>query len=644
MNKKGFTLIELLAVIAILGVLATIGVTAVIKIYNDSIKKTMIVQENNVASVSKNYLEDYCFDPLDGSYNCPKSYDNNTNNRYICLSDLQENEKDNYINKVTYKNEDCKGIIVFSKDDDGEYTKAKTYLYCDYDSKNNKYNYITDETLDTSLYPRCDISFTKERVDVNPTYCTFDGELKQGAEYVRGQYTYRYKQEFNYSEDYNEDYKLDWVNISNDGWGVTLTDKSSSEPVVSKLCTTINDKPIVSMSNMFNNSYALSFDLSSFDTSKVVNMQGMFSHLSGLNYTNSNYDNSASAIKLNSLDNSNNSNILPMRRSLASKIDLSTFDTSNVTNMSAMFMWSSFKELDLRTFDTSKVTDMGSMFNCSYASVIKGLNKFNTSKVTLMNRMFSNSHAETLDLSSFDTSNVTDMGSMFSGSRATTLDLSSFDTSKVTDMSFIFENSHAIALDLSNFDTSKVTDMQSMFNNSYARTLDVSNFDTSNVTNMSSMFDGSYAATLDLSSFDTSKVTNMYYMFEGSRATTIDVSSFDTSKVTDMSEMFADSQTTILDLSSFDTSNVEYMWDMFYDSENLKTIYVSNKFNTNNVVSSSNMFLRCTSLVGGSGTVYDSSKIDKTYARIDGGTSNPGYFTSKNISTNAGKYIRNLSP
>ena len=86
------------------------------------------------------------------------------------------------------------------------------------------------------------------------------------------------------------------------------------------------------------------------------------------------------------------------------------------------------------------------------------------------------------------------------------------------------------------------------------------------------------------------------------------------------------------------------MWDMFYDSENLKTIYVSNKFNTNNVVSSSNMFLRCTSLVGGSGTVYDSSKIDKTYARIDGGTSNPGYFTSKNISTNAGKYIRNLSP
>ena len=41
------------------------------------------------------------------------------------------------------------------------------------------------------------------------------------------------------------------------------------------------------------------------------------------------------------------------------------------------------------------------------------------------------------------------------------------------------------------------------------------------------------------------------------------------------------------------------------------------------------MFTGCTSLVGGQGTVYDSTKVDKTYARIDGGTSSPGYFTLK---------------
>ncbi|UKI57687.1 MAG: hypothetical protein L6V81_10345 [Clostridium sp.] len=39
------------------------------------------------------------------------------------------------------------------------------------------------------------------------------------------------------------------------------------------------------------------------------------------------------------------------------------------------------------------------------------------------------------------------------------------------------------------------------------------------------------------------------------------------------------------------------------------------------------MFNNSINLVGGAGTKYNSSYIDKTYARIDGGTSNPGYFT-----------------
>ena len=41
------------------------------------------------------------------------------------------------------------------------------------------------------------------------------------------------------------------------------------------------------------------------------------------------------------------------------------------------------------------------------------------------------------------------------------------------------------------------------------------------------------------------------------------------------------------------------------------------------------MFGQCNHLVGGSGTKYKSNSNDKTYARIDGGTSSPGYFTLK---------------
>ena len=201
----------------------------------------------------------------------------------------------------------------------------------------------------------------------------------------------------------------------------------------------------------------------------------------------------------------------------------------------------------------------------------------------------------------------------------------------ITSMSYMFSDSQATTLDVSNFNTSNLTSMNAMFDGSKATTLDVSNFDTSKVTNMSGMFYNSKATTLDVSNFDTSKVTNMSHMFYNSKATTIDVSNFDTSNVTDMYGMFYRSQATTLDLSNFNTSKVTDMSFMFYGSTNLKTIYVSNKFNTDKVTSSTNMFSGCTKLIGGAGTKYNSSYVGKTYARIDGGTSNPGYFTKVQI-------------
>ena len=251
----------------------------------------------------------------------------------------------------------------------------------------------------------------------------------------------------------------------------------------------------------------------------------------------------------------------------------------------------------------------------------------NNKPIISMSYMFKDSKAATLDLSSFDTSNVTNMYYMFCYSKATTLNLNSFDTSNVTDMGDMFVGSKATSLDLSNFDTSKVTNMAEMFGGSAATTLDVSNFDTSKVIYMTGMFSSSQATILDLSSFDTSNVTDMSFMFYYSLFTTLDLSSFDTSNVTDMEQMFNNSQATILDLSSFDTSKVTNIGAMFYYSTNLKTIYASDKFNTDKVTSSTNMFYNCHNLVGGSGTTYSSSRVNKTYARIDGGTSNPGYFT-----------------
>ena len=253
----------------------------------------------------------------------------------------------------------------------------------------------------------------------------------------------------------------------------------------------------------------------------------------------------------------------------------------------------------------------------------------NDKPVTSMSYMFWDSQALRIDLSNFNTSNVYNMGGMFSSSQATTLDLSHFDTSNVTNMGGMFQHSQATTLDLSHFDTSKVTNMNVMFGNSQATTIDVSHFDTSNVTNMQGMFQHSQATIIDVSNFDTSNVTNMQCMFCDSKAATLDLSHFDTSNVTNMQGMFWKSQATTLDVSHFDTSNVTNMEVMFAYMTNLKTIYASSKFVTTSVTSSTSMFEKSTNLVGGAGTKYNKSYLDKTYARIDGGTSNPGYFTEK---------------
>ena len=85
---------------------------------------------------------------------------------------------------------------------------------------------------------------------------------------------------------------------------------------------------------------------------------------------------------------------------------------------------------------------------------------------------------------------------------------------------------------------------------------------------------------------------------------------------------------------------------MFYGCSSLKTIYVGEGWTTDAVTSSVDMFSNCTSLVGGEGTAYDRNHTDVVYARVDGGTNCPGYFTAKyvipmdNVTLTAKNYSR----
>ena len=146
----------------------------------------------------------------------------------------------------------------------------------------------------------------------------------------------------------------------------------------------------------------------------------------------------------------------------AQSIDLSNFDTSNVTNMQSMFYECKADSINLSSFDTSKVTNMSDMF-CECKTQFLDLSSFDTSKVKSMYQMFAHCKAQSLNLSSFDTSNVTNMERMFNSCKAQSLDLSSFNTSNVTKMGLMFYGCEAQSIDLSSFDASYVLDISHMF-------------------------------------------------------------------------------------------------------------------------------------------------------------------------------------
>ncbi|HAO6009621.1 TPA: BspA family leucine-rich repeat surface protein [Listeria monocytogenes] len=105
---------------------------------------------------------------------------------------------------------------------------------------------------------------------------------------------------------------------------------------------------------------------------------------------------------------------------------------------------------------------LGSLFWNSVATSLD-LSNLDTSNVTDMSGMFSHCAATSLDVSNFDTSNVTDMEAMFYDCAATSLDLSNFDTSNVTEMRTMFCYSAVTSLDLSNFDTSNAITLDMLY-------------------------------------------------------------------------------------------------------------------------------------------------------------------------------------
>ena len=341
MKNKGFTLVELLAVIAILAILVIIALPNVLSMFNSAKKDVFLTEAKNIyKEVSKKYITE----TMKG--NKVENITNSNNKLDIESNDL------NYNIKL-----DTKGNI---KD-----FQVSNDTYC----LSGKFDNLGDLTIDKIKEGECE----------KPGNCKFDGKLVKGAEYVNGQYTYRYQQSTYEAGEMGRE----WIDAGDkEGWGVRINDENA-ESITSELCTYINDKPVIYMTYTFFTSRAHSVDLSSFDTSNVINMRGMFEHTTFTNLDLSNF---------------NTSNVTDMGfmfyRAFSDSINVSSFDTSKVTDMAYMFSYNKYDTLDISNFDTSKVTDMNSMFsNVKMKKILVG-DKFNTINVTKDSSMFN--YAESL--------------------------------------------------------------------------------------------------------------------------------------------------------------------------------------------------------------------------------------------------------
>ena len=373
-------------------------------------------------------------------------------------------------------------------------------------------------------------------------------------------------------------------------------------------------------------------------------------------------------------------------------LDLTFFNTYKVKSMAGMFRecWALTSIEFGPNFNTMDVTDLNSMFySCKALTTIKNRGRLSTSSATSLAYMFYG--CEKWDMSAlaedFNTELVTDMEHMFYNCKALkSLNLKKWDMSKVTKTYCMFQNCSNLTTIYRNDDWSKkaITSGSSMFSGctslkggqgtTYSSasstglamahpdnagvpgffTGDMDSWDKLYGTVIGTTFNirydkectirGGLTNITDLSYDDAEQITTVKiesavknanitstYMWFSAMPNLTSVEGLENinwSKVTNVSYMFADDvKLPSIDLRKMNLTGKKCDY-MFQNCSALKTIYCDDDY-TSTLSSSTQMFYGCSSLQGQRDTKYSSSHTDASYARPDGGTIAPGYFTGK---------------
>lgn len=192
--------------------------------------------------------------------------------------------------------------------------------------------------------------------------------------------------------------------------------------------------------------------------------------------------------------------------------------------------------LNISSFDNLFLNNLASSLD---------LTEWDTSNVVTMHKTFYDcTHLTTLDVSSWDTSNVTDMSMMFTECRLlTSIDLKNWDVSNVKDMSAMFANALSLSsLDLSEWNVSSVTDVDNMFSSCERLSgINLANWDIRNLKGISAMFSSCTSmVAANLANWNTSGIEYIFEMFEGcSVLTRLDLRNWSAKYIEKVEDMFS---------------------------------------------------------------------------------------------------------
>ena len=196
---------------------------------------------------------------------------------------------------------------------------------------------------------------------------------------------------------------------------------------------------------------------------------------------------------------------------------ISNWDTSDITDMSELFLHMHLFNENISSWDVSKVTNMESMFEFAN-SFNQPIGEWNVSNVKNMEYMFQEADSFNQPIGEWNVSKVTNMSRMFFNAYEFNQPIGEWNVSNVTDMVGMFAEAHKFNQPIGEWNVSKVTNMEWMFSGASAFNQPIGEWNVSNVTNMSYMFYGASAFNQPLVNWDVSNRPNMGRMFDGARS------------------------------------------------------------------------------------------------------------------------------